>query len=98
LKALARVIGGYCAATQPTEIAWDFVTGTQATFADHGFCARAPDRSEFDRECFYGPNRRKLRPEIWFTRPASRFGSAGRSAAIFAPYLPPLRLERIERE
>jgi hypothetical protein len=50
LKALARCEGGGCKA--PASDRMTFVDSHQAAFASRGFCARAEDDPEFDRECF----------------------------------------------
>jgi hypothetical protein len=51
LKALARCEGGTIC-RDPRSDRMTFVDGHQAAFAGHGFCARADDDPEFDRECF----------------------------------------------
>ena len=51
LKALARCEGGALCKTPDTD-RMTFVDSHQAEFARHGFCARADDDPEFDRDCF----------------------------------------------
>jgi lysophospholipase L1-like esterase len=51
LKALARCEGGTICKT-PDSDRMTFVDSHQADFARHGFCARAEDDPEFDRDCF----------------------------------------------
>ncbi|THD65237.1 MAG: hypothetical protein E7813_15630 [Bradyrhizobium sp.] len=51
LKALALCEGGVLC-RDPSGDRMTFVDAHQAAFADHGFCARAANDPEFDRECF----------------------------------------------
>ena len=51
LKAIARCQGGVLC-RDPGADRMTLVDAHQATFANHGFCARAQTDPEFDRECF----------------------------------------------
>jgi len=65
-----------------------FVDAHQAAFADHGFCARAQNDPEFDRECF-SPKGESFDPDI--VTAASQPMLCGRSAAEYRAYLPRAR-------
>jgi len=65
-----------------------FVDAHQAAFADHGFCARAQNDPEFDRECFSSKGE-SFDPDI--VTAASQPMLCGRSAAEYRAYLPRAR-------
>src|SRR3982075_2793254 len=65
-----------------------FVDAHQAAFADHGFCARAHNDPEFDRECF-SPKGESFDPDI--VTAANQPMLCGRSAAEYRAYLPRAR-------
>ena len=65
-----------------------FVDAHQAAFADHGFCARAQNDPEFDRECF-SPKGESFDPDI--VTAANQPMLCGRSAAEYRAYLPRAR-------
>src|SRR4030088_1774650 len=65
-----------------------FVDAHQAAFADHGFCARAQNDPEFDRECFSSKSGRYDRDMV---TAASQPMLCGRSAAEYRAYLPRAR-------
>src|SRR4030088_2960128 len=65
-----------------------FVDAHQAAFADHGFCARAQNDPEFDRECFSSKGE-SFDPDI--VPAASQPMLCGRSAAEYRAYLPRAR-------
>jgi lysophospholipase L1-like esterase len=87
LKALARCEGPPACKTPDTD-RMTFVDSHQAAFARHGFCARADDDPEFDRECFlangesFDPN-----PVTASTAPLA----CGRRPSEFRPYAPRAR-------
>ena len=65
-----------------------FVDAHQAAFADHGFCARAQNDPEFDRECFSSKGE-SFDPDI--VTAAAQPMLCGRSAAEYRAYLPRAR-------
>ena len=65
-----------------------FIDAHQAAFADHGFCARAQNDPEFDRECFSSKGE-SFDPDI--VTAASQPMLCGRSAAEYRAYLPRAR-------
>jgi lysophospholipase L1-like esterase len=65
-----------------------FVDAHQAAFADHGFCARAQNDPEFDRECF-SPKGESFDPDI--VTAAAQPMLCGRSAGEYRAYLPRAR-------
>ena len=65
-----------------------FVDAHQAAFADHGFCARAQNDPEFDRECF-SPKGESFDPDI--VTAANQPMLCGRSAGEYRAYLPRAR-------
>jgi lysophospholipase L1-like esterase len=65
-----------------------FVDAHQATFANHGFCARAASDPEFDRECFSAKGN-SFDPDI--VAAASQPMACGRGASEYRAYLPRAR-------
>ena len=65
-----------------------FVDAHQAAFADHGFCARAQNDPEFDRECF-SPKGESFDSDI--VTASSQPMLCGRSAGEYRAYLPRAR-------
>jgi hypothetical protein len=65
-----------------------FVDAHQATFAGHGFCARAESDPEFDRQCFSATGE-SFNPDI--VTAASQPMLCGRSAGEYRAYLPRAR-------
>jgi hypothetical protein len=68
-----------------------FVDAHQATFANHGFCARAQTDPEFDRECFSAKGE-SFDPDI--VTAAAQPMLCGRSASEYRAYLPRARWVR----
>jgi hypothetical protein len=65
-----------------------FVDAHQTAFADHGFCARAQNDPEFDRECFSATGE-SFNPDI--VTAASQPMLCSRSAGEYRAYLPRAR-------
>jgi hypothetical protein len=87
LKALALCQSGILCG-DPRGDRMSFVDAHQATFADHGFCARAASDPEFDRECF-SPKGESFDPDI--VTAANQPMLCGRSAGEYRAYLPRAR-------
>jgi lysophospholipase L1-like esterase len=87
LKALALCRGGILC-RDPRGDRMTFVEAHQAAFSDHGFCARANNDPEFDRECF-SPKGESFDPDI--VNSASQPLVCGRSAGEYRAYLPRAR-------
>ena len=87
LKALALCEGGILC-RNPRADRMTFVDGHQASFANHGFCARAESDPEFDRQCF-SANGDSFDPDI--VTAASQPMLCGRSAGEYRAYLPRAR-------
>jgi lysophospholipase L1-like esterase len=87
LKALALCQSGILC-RDPAADRMTFVDAHQATFADHGFCARAQTDPEFDRECFSAKGE-SFDPDI--VTAASQPMLCGRSAGEYRAYLPRAR-------
>ncbi len=87
LKALATCRSGVLC-RDPASDRMTFVDAHQATFADHGFCARAESDPEFDRECFSATGD-SFNPDI--VTAASQPMLCGRSASEYRAYLPRAR-------
>jgi hypothetical protein len=87
LKALALCTSGVVCA-DPAGDRMTFVDSHQATFADHGFCARADSDPEFDRECFSAKGD-SFDPDI--VTAANQPMLCGRSASDYRAYLPRAR-------
>ena len=87
LKALALCQSGIIC-RDPAADRMTFVDAHQATFADHGFCARAQNDPEFDRECF-SPKGESFDPDI--VNSATEPMLCGRSASEYRAYLPRAR-------
>jgi lysophospholipase L1-like esterase len=87
LKALALCQSGVLC-RDPRGDRMTFVEAHQAAFADHGFCARAPNDPEFDRECF-SPKGESFDPDI--VTAANQPMRCGRSAGEYRAYLPRAR-------
>ena len=87
LKALALCQSGILC-RDPAGDRMTFVDAHQATFADHGFCARAQTDPEFDRECF-SVKGESFDPDI--VTAASQPMLCGRSAGEYRAYLPRAR-------
>jgi hypothetical protein len=87
LRALALCQSGVLC-RDPGSDRMTFVDAHQATFADHGFCARAATDPEFDRTCF-SPNGESFDPDI--VTAATQPMLCGRSAAEYRAYLPRAR-------
>ena len=87
LKALALCEGGILCRNPRTD-RMTFVDSHQASFANHGFCARAESDPEFDRHCF-SANGDSFDPDI--VTAASQPMLCGRSAGEYRAYLPRAR-------
>jgi lysophospholipase L1-like esterase len=87
LRALALCEGGILCRNPRTD-RMTFVDGHQASFANHGFCARAESDPEFDRQCFSATGD-SFDPDI--VTAASQPMLCGRSAAEYRAYLPRAR-------
>jgi lysophospholipase L1-like esterase len=87
LKALALCQSGILC-RDPAADRMTFVDAHQAAFADHGFCARAQNDPEFDRECF-SVKGESFDPDI--VTAASQPMLCGRSAGEYRAYLPRAR-------
>ncbi|MBR1249356.1 hypothetical protein JQ609_20810 [Bradyrhizobium sp. AUGA SZCCT0169] len=87
LKALALCQSGILC-RNPRADRMTFVDAHQATFANHGFCARAESDPEFDRQCFSARGE-SFDPDI--VTAASQPMLCGRSAAEYRAYLPRAR-------
>jgi lysophospholipase L1-like esterase len=87
LKALALCQSGILCG-DPRGDRMTFVDAHQAAFADHGFCARAANDPEFDRECF-SPKGESFDPDI--VTAANQPMLCGRSAGEYRAYLPRAR-------
>ena len=87
LKALALCQSGIIC-RDPAADRMTFVDAHQATFADHGFCARAQNDPEFDRECF-SLKGESFDPDI--VNSATEPMLCGRSASEYRAYLPRAR-------
>src|SRR5882672_6715440 len=87
LKAIALCQGGVLC-RDPGADRMTFVDAHQATFANHGFCARAQTDPEFDRECFSAKGE-SFDPDI--VTAASQPMLCGRSAGEYRAYLPRAR-------
>ena len=87
LKALALCEGGILC-RNPRADRMTFVDSHQASFASHGFCARAESDPEFDRQCF-SANGDSFDPDI--VTAASQPMLCGRSAGEYRAYLPRAR-------
>ena len=87
LKALALCQSGVLC-RDPRGDRMTFVDAHQAAFADHGFCARAQNDPEFDRECF-SPKGESFDPDI--VTAANQPMLCGRSAGGYRAYLPRAR-------
>jgi lysophospholipase L1-like esterase len=90
LKALALCQSGVLC-RDPGSDRMTFVDAHQATFADHGFCARAATDPEFDRACF-SPKGESFDPDI--VTAATQPLLCGRSAGEYRAYLPRARWVR----
>ena len=87
LKALALCQSGILC-RDPAADRMTFVDAHQAAFADHGFCARAQNDPEFDRECF------SVKGESFdadIVTAANQPMLCGRSAGEYRAYLPRAR-------
>src|SRR6266480_80629 len=87
LKALALCQSGILC-RDPAADRMTFVDAHQAAFADHGFCARAQNDPEFDRECF-SVTGESFDPDI--VTAAAQPMLCGRSAGDYRAYLPRAR-------
>ena len=87
LKALALCQSGVLC-RDPAADRMTFVDAHQTAFADHGFCARAEDDPEFDRECFSAKGE-SFDPDI--VNSASQPMLCGHSAGEYRAYLPRAR-------
>jgi len=87
LRALALCEGGILCRNPRTD-RMTFVDSHQASFANHGFCARAESDPEFDRQCF-SANGDSFDPDI--VTAASQPMLCGRSAGEYRAYLPRAR-------
>ena len=87
LRALALCEGGILC-RNPRADRMTFVDSHQASFASHGFCARAESDPEFDRQCF-SANGDSFDPDI--VTAASQPMLCGRSAGEYRAYLPRAR-------
>ena len=87
LKALALCQSGILC-RNPRADRMTFVDAHQATFASHGFCARAESDPEFDRQCFSASGE-SFDPDI--VTAASQPMLCGRSAGEYRAYLPRAR-------
>ncbi|MBR1237757.1 hypothetical protein [Bradyrhizobium sp. AUGA SZCCT0182] len=87
LKALALCQSGILC-RNPRADRMTFVDAHQATFANHGFCARAESDPEFDRQCFSARGE-SFDPDI--VTAAGQPMLCGRSAGEYRAYLPRAR-------
>jgi hypothetical protein len=87
LKALALCQGGILC-RDPAGDRMTFVDAHQATFANHGFCARSASDPEFDRTCFSAKGN-SFDPDI--VAAAEQPMACGRGASEFRAYLPRAR-------
>src|ERR1700681_3963892 len=87
LKALALCQSGVLC-RDPRGDRMTFVDAHQAAFADHGFCARAQNDPEFDRECF-SVKGESFDPDI--VTAGRQAVVCGRSAGDYRAYLPRAR-------
>ena len=87
LKALALCQSGVLC-RNPRADRMTFVDAHQSTFASHGFCARAENDPEFDRQCFSSRGE-SFDPDI--VTSASQPMLCGRSAGEYRAYLPRAR-------
>jgi len=87
LKALALCQGGILC-RNPRNDRMTFVDNHQTNFAGHGFCARAENDPEFDRQCFSASGD-SFDPDI--VNAASQPMLCGRSAGEYRAYLPRAR-------
>jgi lysophospholipase L1-like esterase len=87
LKALALCQSGVLC-RDPGADRLTFVDAHQAAFANHGFCARAHNDPEFDRECF-SPKGESFDPDL--VTAANQPMLCGRSAGDYRAYLPRAR-------
>ena len=87
LKALALCQSGVLC-RNPRADRMTFVDAHQSTFASHGFCARAENDPEFDRQCFSARGE-SFDPDI--VTSASQPMLCGRSAGEYRAYLPRAR-------
>ena len=87
LRALALCQSGVIC-RDPQADAMTFVDAHQATFANHGFCARGANDPEFDRECFSDKGE-SFDTDI--VNAASQPMLCGRSAGEYRAYLPRAR-------
>ncbi len=87
LKALALCEGGVLC-RDPGGDRMTFVDAHQAVFADHGFCARAANDPEFDRECFSATGE-SFNPDI--VTAAAQPMVCDRSPGEYRAYLPRAR-------
>ncbi len=87
LKALATCQSGVICG-DPTTDSMTFVDAHQASFADHGFCARAESDPDFDRQCFSADGK-SFDPDI--ISGANEPLLCGRSAGEYRAYLPRAR-------
>ena len=90
LKALALCQSGVLC-RNPAGDRMTFVDAHQDAFANHGFCARAPNDPEFDRDCFSAKGE-SFNPDI--VAAASQPMMCGRSANEYRTYLPRARWVR----
>jgi hypothetical protein len=84
LKALALCQSGILC-RDPRADRMTFVDAHQAAFANHGFCVRAANDPEFDRECFSAKGN-SFDPDI--VAAAAQPMTCGRGASEFRAYLP----------
>ena len=87
LKALALCQSGVLC-RDPGADRMTFVDAHQAAFANHGFCARAQNDPEFDRECFSATGA-SFDPDL--VTAANQPMLCGRSAGDYRAYLPRAR-------
>jgi lysophospholipase L1-like esterase len=87
LKALALCQSGILC-RDPAADRMTFVDAHQAAFAEHGFCARAQNDPEFDRECF-SPRGESFDPDL--VTASNQPMLCGRSAGEYRAYLPRAR-------
>lgn len=90
IKALATCQGGTIC-RDPRSERMTFVESHQPAFANHGFCARADDDPEFDRQCFSPAGKSfDTNPATSATEPLA----CGLPASEYRPYLPRARWVR----
>jgi hypothetical protein len=87
LKALATCQSGVLCGDPDTD-RMTFVDAHQASFGNHGFCARAESDPDFDRQCF-SANGKSFDPDI--VTGANEPLLCGRSASEYRAYLPRAR-------